>query len=60
MIRCITIGSSIVQGALVRKLSEGRAEIRVGDVIYSGALVPSQTTGGPLCSDTHSKEGKSK
>ena len=39
MIRCITIGSSIVQGTFVRMLPGGLAVVRVGATPYVGKLV---------------------
>ena len=39
MIRCITIGSSTVQGTFVRMLPGGRAEVRVGAKVYAGKMV---------------------
>ena len=40
MIRCIAIGTTTVQGRLIRKLPGGMAQVRVGGVIYTGKLVP--------------------
>ncbi|WP_256415862.1 hypothetical protein [Ruegeria sp. HKCCD8929] len=40
MLRTITLGSCIsVQGTFVRKLSDGRIAVRVGDKIYMGRPV---------------------
>jgi hypothetical protein len=39
MIRCIKIGTTIVQGTLVRELPDGRAQVRVGEMVYTGELI---------------------
>jgi|DEB0MinimDraft_6_1074348.scaffolds.fasta_scaffold67824_2 hypothetical protein len=39
MIRCITIGTTTVQGTLVRELPDGRAQVRVGEMVYTGQLI---------------------
>jgi len=39
MLRCIIIGASIVQGTLVQKLPEGRAQVCVGNMVYTGQLI---------------------
>ena len=39
MIRCIQIGTITVQGTLVRELPEGRAQVRVGELVYTGQLI---------------------
>ena len=39
MIRCIQIGTTTVQGTLVRELPERRAQVRVGELVYTGQLI---------------------
>jgi hypothetical protein len=39
MIRCIKIGTTTVQGTLVRELPDGRAQVRVGEMVYTGQLI---------------------
>ena len=39
MIRCIQIGTTTVQGTLVRELPDGRAQVRVGEMVYTGQLI---------------------
>jgi hypothetical protein len=39
MIRCIQIGTTTVQGTLVRELPDGRAQVRVGKSVYTGQLI---------------------
>ena len=39
MIRCITIGTTTVQGTLVRELPDRRAQVRVGTMVYTGQLI---------------------
>jgi len=39
MIRCIKIGTTTVQGTLVRELPDGMAQVRVGEMVYTGQLI---------------------
>jgi len=39
MICCIQIGTTTVQGTLVRELPEGLAQVRVGEMVYTGQLI---------------------
>ena len=39
MIRCIKIGTTVVQGTLVRELPEGQAQVRVGEMVYTGDII---------------------
>ena len=39
MIRCIAIGTTTVQGTLLRELPGGRAQVRVGEMVYTGQLI---------------------
>lgn len=39
MIRCIQIGTTVVQGTLVRELPGGRAQVRVGELVYTGDIL---------------------
>lgn len=39
MTRCIKIGTTTVQGTLVRELPDGRAQVRVGEMVYTGQLI---------------------
>lgn len=39
MIRCVQIGTTTVQGTLVRELPKGRAQVRVGELVYTGQLI---------------------
>lgn len=39
MIRCIKIGTTIVQGTLVRELPDGWAQVRVGELVYTGDII---------------------
>ena len=39
MIRCIQIGTTTVQGTLVRELPGGRAQVRVGELVYTGDVI---------------------
>jgi hypothetical protein len=37
--RCIQIGTTTVQGTLVRELPDGMAQVRVGEMVYTGQLI---------------------
>jgi hypothetical protein len=39
MIRCIKIGTTTVQGTLLRELPDGRAQVCVGGMVYAGELI---------------------
>lgn len=44
MQRTITVGHYVsVQGTFVRQLADGRIEVRVGDKVFAGMPVASQT-----------------
>lgn len=39
MIRCIKIGTTTVQGTLIRELPNGMAQLQVGDMVHTGILI---------------------
>ena len=39
MMCCIQIGTTTVQGTLVRELPDGRAQVCVGTMVYTGQLI---------------------